>query len=64
MANADVRTARILYERALTAGDTEAAVRLGATYDPVFIQQARLPVQPDAVLASYWYAWAGVPEQK
>jgi hypothetical protein len=64
MANADVRTARILYKRALMAGDTEAAVRLGATCDPVFIQQARLPVQPDAVLASYSYAWAGVPVQE
>lgn len=64
MANADVQTARLLYERAVLAGDAEAAVRLGATYDPQFIRQARLRVRADAALAAYWYAWAGVPPSR
>jgi hypothetical protein len=60
MANAEVRAARLLYERAVLAGDAEAALRLGATYDPEFIRQAHLRVQADESLARYWYAWAGV----
>jgi len=64
MASGDVQTARLFYGRAVTAGDDQAALRLGATYDPVFIEQAHLAVKPDPTLASYWYAWAEAPAQK
>ena len=64
LANADVQTARLLYERAVLAGDAQAAVRLGASYDPEFVRQARLRVQADESLARYWYAWAGIASHR
>ena len=52
----DITAARLSYERAATAGNAEAALRLGATYDPSFLAQARLPnVRGDATIAQYWY---------
>ena len=32
----DVKSARLFYERAADAGDGQAALRLGATFDPAF----------------------------
>jgi len=38
----DVASARVFYERAANAGDGRAAVRMGATFDPVFLRRAGL----------------------
>ena len=54
--SADVGAARLSYERAATAGNAEAALRLGATYDPAFLARAGLRnVRGDATIAQYWY---------
>jgi hypothetical protein len=51
-----VTTARLFYERAADAGNGEAALRLGETYDPNFLEQARLRAVPgDAAAAVFWY---------
>jgi TPR repeat protein len=53
---ADVGAARLVYERAAAAGDAQAALRLGVTYDSSFLSQARLrTVRADPSRASYWY---------
>ena len=49
----------ILVCHALT-GDSQSAVRLGATYDPDFIARAHVPVRGDAAAAAYWYAYGGI----
>ncbi len=52
----DVATARVLFGRAAESGDGNAALALGATYDPVVL--ARLGVRgiaPDAEQAQLWY---------
>jgi TPR repeat protein len=52
----DVAAARVLFERAAEAGDSNAALALGATYDAVVL--AKLGVRgiaPDAEKAHYWY---------
>jgi len=52
----DVAAARLLYERAVDAGDGQAALRLGQTFDPAFLEQAHLRhVQADADMALSWY---------
>jgi hypothetical protein len=38
----DVASAGLFYARAADAGDSQAALRLGETYDPLFIVRARL----------------------
>ncbi|TMJ79887.1 MAG: hypothetical protein E6G79_20035 [Alphaproteobacteria bacterium] len=60
MGSADVIAARLFYERAALAGDSQSAVRLGATYDPDFIARAHVPVRGDAAAAAYWYAYGGI----
>jgi TPR repeat protein len=61
----DVASARLFYERAANAGDALAAVRLGETFDPGFLDRARLrAVRPDLRAAVSWYRRArdlGVP---
>ena len=53
---ADIASARLFYERAATAGDAQAAVRLGATYDPAFLAQIKFGgVRGDRAIAQYWY---------
>jgi len=37
IASGDVVTARIVFQRAAEAGDADAAVALGATYDPIVL---------------------------
>ena len=65
-AQGDVIAARRFYELAADAGDAQAALRLGQTYDPAFLAQIRLKVvRPDASAAAYWYQKAdnlGAPE--
>jgi hypothetical protein len=52
----DVTSARLFYKRAADAGDGQAALRLGETYDPSFLERARLrAVQGDSAAAVFWY---------
>lgn len=55
----DVASARLFYERAAEAGSGEAALRLGETYDPNFLERAKLrsiPGDPKAAIHWYWRA--------
>jgi hypothetical protein len=52
----DVIAARAFYERAACAGEGRAALRLGETFDPVFLDQARLrAARGDLSTALSWY---------
>jgi hypothetical protein len=52
----DLAAARLYYERAVDAGDGQAAIRLGETFDPVFLGRAQLRgAQGDVVTALSWY---------
>ena len=52
----DVTSSRLFYERAVLAGDAQAAIRLGATYDPVFLSRARVQgARSDMTIALEWY---------
>lgn len=52
----DVTSGRLFYERAAAAGDAQAAIRLGATYDPKFILEVPLRgVRGDMAVALDWY---------
>jgi len=52
----DLSAARTFYERAADAGDAQAAVRLGETYDPSFLDRAHLRgVRGNVVMALAWY---------
>ena len=56
IAKGDVASARLFYERAAEAGDGQAALRLGESYDPAFLAQAHLSgVRGDAAVAARWY---------
>ena len=55
----DLAAARLFYERAANAGDAQAALRLGQTYDPAFLSQIKgSRVRPDASAAVRWYLQA------
>jgi hypothetical protein len=52
----DLAAARLLYERAADAGDGPAAIRLGETFDPVFLDHAQLRgARGDMGKALAWY---------
>jgi hypothetical protein len=51
----DIASARLFYERAANAGDGQAALRLGESYDPAFLERAQLRVPGDRALAVFWY---------
>jgi hypothetical protein len=52
----DVTSARGFYERAAEKGNGQAALRLGESYDPSFLQQAHLrSVRADTSAAVLWY---------
>jgi hypothetical protein len=52
----DVASARLFYQRASEEGNAKAALRLGETYDPFFLGQARLNgALGDPALAIRWY---------
>jgi hypothetical protein len=56
---ADIASARLFYERAANAGDGRAALRLGATFDPAFLERAGLRnLKGDAAAARSWYSRA------
>jgi TPR repeat protein len=55
-ATGDVASARLLYEFAADSGEARAAVRLGETFDPVFLGNPRLRgVSGDLGMALFWY---------
>jgi hypothetical protein len=59
LASGDITSARLLYEYGAEAGDDLAALRLGETFDPGFLSQARLGlVRGDPNKAAFWYRWA------
>ena len=52
----DVASARLFYERAAGAGGGLAAIRLGETFDPLFLDRVHLSgVRGDPAAASFWY---------
>jgi hypothetical protein len=52
----DIVSARLFYERAADGGDGDAALRLGATFDPGFLSQTGVRGSPsDPAQASSWY---------
>jgi TPR repeat protein len=52
----DLAAARLFYERAADAGEAQAAVRLGETFDPIFLDRAHLRGVPGNVeTALSWY---------
>ena len=56
LAMGDLAAARLFYERAADAGDGEAALRLGETYDPDFLTRIRFyGVQGSRLMAAHWY---------
>jgi TPR repeat protein len=55
----DLVSARLFYERAAVAGDSGAALRLAATFDPNFLSRAGLrSARGDAAEARLWYSRA------
>lgn len=52
----DLAAARFFYQRAADAGDGQAAIRLGETFDPVFLEHTQLHgARGDLELALSWY---------
>ena len=52
----DIASARLLLRRPAEAGNAEAALALGSTYDPLVLQQLGVVgVAPDVALARQWY---------
>jgi hypothetical protein len=52
----DIASARVFYERAASAGDRRAALRMATTFDPTFLRRAGLPrTFTDPVQARSWY---------
>jgi TPR repeat protein len=58
LALGDISSARLFYERAADAGDARAALRLGKTFDPAFLDFAHLRIRGDIGKALYWYSQA------
>jgi hypothetical protein len=58
-ATGDISAARLLYERAADAGEARAAVRLGESFDPVYLDGSHLRgLQGDRDMALFWYRHA------
>jgi hypothetical protein len=58
-ATGDIAAARLLYERAADAGEARAAVRLGESFDPVYLDGSHLRgLQGDRDMAVFWYRHA------
>ena len=56
LANGDIASARLCYERAADGGNAQAAVRLGESYDPAFLAQTQLTgIRADKNAAARWY---------
>ena len=54
----DLASARLFYERAADAGDWQAAIRMGATFDPAFLSRVGLRTGGDPTTAQSWYRHA------
>ena len=54
----DVVAARLFYERAADAGDWQAAIRMGATFDSAFLLRAGVRTAGDPIKAQSWYRHA------
>jgi TPR repeat protein len=55
-ATGDVASARFLYERGVDAGAARAAMRLGETFDPVYLHYSHLRgLRGDPGMAVFWY---------
>jgi hypothetical protein len=55
----DFASARLLLRRAAEAGNAEAALALGSTYDPLMLRQLRaIGIAPDVAQARQWYQTA------
>jgi TPR repeat protein len=55
----DVIAARLFYERAAEAGDGQGALRMGMTFDPLFLERSGLHgVRGDPAQAMSWYGRA------
>jgi hypothetical protein len=58
-ATGDIASARLLFERAADAGEAQAALRLGETFDPVYLDHSHLRgLQGDPATAVFWYRHA------
>jgi hypothetical protein len=58
-AKGNIASARLLYERAADAGEARAAVRLGETFDPVYLDGSNLRgMKGDPDTAVFWYRHA------
>jgi len=56
IANGDLAAARLLLRRGAEAGSAEAALALGATFDPVVMQRlGAIGTTPDIAQARQWY---------
>jgi len=56
LTNGDLASARLLLVRAAEAGSAEAALELGATFDPLVLQQrGAVGIVPDTTRARKWY---------
>ena len=59
LATGDITAARLLYERAADAGEARAAVRLGQSFDPVYLDDPQLRgLHGDPDMAVFWYRHA------
>jgi hypothetical protein len=54
----DVASARLFYERAADAGDWQAAIRMGATFDAAFLGRVGVRAVGDPIKAQSWYRHA------
>ena len=56
IANGDLAAARLVLQRAANANDAEAALALGATYDPYVLRALKVyGFKADPVMARVWY---------
>jgi hypothetical protein len=56
IANGDLAAARLVLQRAADVNDAEAALALGATYDPLVLRALKVyGFKADPVMASVWY---------
>jgi TPR repeat protein len=51
----NVAVAQKFYQRAAERGLAEAAIALGATYDPRELARMKLDVEPNLAMAKQWY---------
>jgi hypothetical protein len=55
-ANGDLVGARLLFQRAAEAGDSDAALALAGTYDPIVLEHlGERGLAPDVAAARFWY---------